>query len=142
MKRVIDPETEFGARCARRLREDMIAWLITAGGDGTPQPNPVWFVWDGATLLVYSEPGQAKLKHIARNPRVAVHLDSRNSGDDIVIITGTAAVDTSAPPADQDSEYVRKYRDEMVRLNLGSPEEMARTYSAAIRITPTKVRGF
>lgn len=135
-------DTEFGARSAKRLREDMIAWLITAGSDGTPQPNPVWFAWDGASLLIYSEPGQAKLKHIARNPRVAVHLDSRNSGDDVVIITGTAAVDSTAPRADQNSEYVRKYRDEMVRLNLGSPADVAAIYSAAIRVTPTRVRGF
>ena len=49
---VIDPDTEFGARVERRLREDVIGWLVTVSADGTPQPNPVWFVWDGETALI------------------------------------------------------------------------------------------
>ncbi len=142
MQSLIDAKTDFGKRVERRLREDTIAWLITVGGDGTPQPNPVWFSWDGESLLVYSEPAQAKLKHIERNPRVAIHLDSRSSGDDVVIITGTAELDNSAPRVDENADYVRKYREEMVRLALGTPEEMAAAYSAPIRIRPARIRGF
>lgn len=139
---VIDATTEFGSRAARRLREDGIGWLVTVSGDGTPQPNPVWFSWDGESILVYSEPGQAKLRNIEANPRVALHLDSRSSGDDIVIVIASAAVDPSAPPVHKNLQYVAKYRQDMVRLGLGRPEKMARTYSAAIRLTPSKVRGF
>jgi len=65
---LIDAETEFGSRTERRLREDTLGWLVTAGKDGTPQPNPVWFLWDGQSLLIYSAPDQAKLKNIERNP--------------------------------------------------------------------------
>jgi hypothetical protein len=45
-------------------------------------------------------------------------------------------------PADKNVAFIDKYREEMQRLKLGNPEEMARTYSVAIRITPTKIRGF
>ena len=41
-----DPGTEFGARVARRLHEDAIAWLTLTDQAGTPQPAPVWFLWD------------------------------------------------------------------------------------------------
>ena len=139
---LIDARTKFGVRAERRLREDRIGWLVTVGQDGTPQPNAVWFAWDGSSLLIYSMPDQAKLRHIARNPRVALHLDSQDHGDDIVVVTGTAAVDPTAPTANVNPTYVQKYAAEMARLELGTPEVMAQTYSVAIRITPSKVRGF
>lgn len=142
MSHLIDTSTEFGARAQTRLNEDGIAWLVTVGSSGTPQPTPVWFAWDGETFLIYSLPGQAKIRNIERNAKVALHLDSRSSGDDVVILTGTAVIDRDAVPADKNDAFVSKYRDEMQRLGLGTPEEMARTYSAAIRITPTKIRGF
>jgi PPOX class probable F420-dependent enzyme len=142
MEPLIDTTTEFGARAEERLRRDRIGWLVTVGADGTPQPNPVWFVWDGATLLIYSAADQAKLKHIERNPRVALHLDSRSSGDDIVIVVGEASIELSAPPVHENHAYVAKYRKEMLRLELGTPEEMAATYGVPIRILPRKVRGY
>ena len=142
MSQLIDTGTEFGARALTRLNEDGIAWLVTVGSSGTPQPTPVWFAWDGETFLIYSLPGQAKIRNIERNANVALHLDSRSSGDDIVILTGTAVIDRTAVPADKNDAFVRKYREEMQRLGLGTPEEVARTYSVAIRITPLKIRGF
>jgi PPOX class probable F420-dependent enzyme len=142
MSELIDTATEFGARADRRLREEGIAWLVTVGRTGTPHPIPVWFTWDGMTFLIYSLPDQAKLRNIERNANVALHLDSQSQGDDIVILTGTAVVDREAPPADKNDAYVSKYRDEITRLGLGTPEEVGRTYSVAIRITPTKIRGF
>lgn len=43
----IDATTDFGRRVRERLTEESVAWLTTVGRDGTPQPNPVWFLWDG-----------------------------------------------------------------------------------------------
>ncbi|HEV2218445.1 MAG TPA: TIGR03667 family PPOX class F420-dependent oxidoreductase [Candidatus Dormibacteraeota bacterium] len=139
---VIDLSTPFGKQAERLLRNERIVWLTTVSADGTPQPNAVWFVWDGETALMYSLPNQAKLKNIARNPYVALNLDSKKRGDRIVILTGTAAVDPSAPPANKNRAYMAKYRDEIARLNLGTPAKMASEYSVAVRITPKKLRGF
>ena len=52
MEPLIDTRTKFGVRAERRLREDRIGWLVTVGQDGTPQPNAVWFAWDGSSLLI------------------------------------------------------------------------------------------
>ena len=46
-----DPATPFGACVAQRLREDAVIWLTTVAANGTPQPNPVWFLWDGHSVL-------------------------------------------------------------------------------------------
>ena len=35
-----DPDSEFGVRVARRLRDEPIAWLTHVDGAGTPQPAP------------------------------------------------------------------------------------------------------
>src|SRR3979409_984511 len=97
----LDLETEFGSRAERRLREDIIGWLVTVTSDGRPQPKPVWFVWDGESLLLYSVPAQAKLRNIEGNPAVSLHLDTGEDGEDVVIVTGRAVVDPSAPPIDK-----------------------------------------
>ena len=142
MGKVIDTSDPFGKVADRRLRKELIAWLTTTSADGTPQPNAVWFLWDGETLLMYSIPNQAKLKNIARNPRVSMHLDSSKKGDSIVIVTGTAAIDPNAPPIDENTAYVEKYGADIARLGLGTAEKMANEYSVAVRITPEKLRGF
>ena len=46
-RRVIDESTEFGARVARRLREETVVWLTTVTPSGAPLPRPVGFLWDG-----------------------------------------------------------------------------------------------
>jgi PPOX class probable F420-dependent enzyme len=139
---LVDTSTDFGARVEQRLRDDIIVWLVTVAADGTPQPNPVWFLWDGQTALIYSIAAQAKLKNLERNPNSALHLDSRDGGDDIVILTGTAAVDPTAIAVDRNQAYVDKYRAEIKRIGFASARKMAEKYTVPIRFTPKKVRGF
>ena len=136
----IDASTDFGARVERRLREDWIGWLTTVATDQTPQPSPIWFLWDGETILVYSRPDTPKLRNIARNPRVALNLDGDGKGGDIVILTGAARVDRDAPGAADHTEYLEKYRQGIKRIGM-TPEQFAGSYSVPIRMTPTKLRG-
>jgi PPOX class probable F420-dependent enzyme len=140
-ERVIDPNSETGERVTARLRNDLVAWLVTVAPDGTPMPTPVWFWWDGETLLVYSQPDKPKQRHIAANPRVALALRTDEHGDDLVVISGLAAVDDSAPAAFEQPEYIEKYRGEIARLG-SNPEEFSGAYSVPIRIRPTKLRAW
>ena len=137
---MLDTTTEFGRRVMRRLGEERIIWLTTTGGEGTPQPRPVWFLWDGESFLIYSRPDTAKLKHIAARAQVALNLDGDGRGGDIVIFTGRAAIDPASPPADQVPAYAQKYSDGFKRLNM-TPAEFARVYTVAIRIWPEALRG-
>lgn len=136
----LDLGSEFGARVDRRLRTDTIAWLTTVGGDGTPQPSPVWFLWDGETALVYSRPRTGKLANIAANPRVSLSFNSDANGGDIVVLTGAAALATDAPAADQNPAYLDKYRAGILRIGM-TPESFAAAYSVALRVRPERVRG-
>jgi PPOX class probable F420-dependent enzyme len=108
--------------------------------DGTPQPSPVWFWWDGQTFLIYSQPDTPKLRNIAQNPTVALNFDGDGQGGDIVVITGRAEITEGAPPAHEVTEYLDKYRQAIARIGM-TPETFAQAYSTAMRVTPTGVRG-
>ncbi|MCC6178117.1 MAG: TIGR03667 family PPOX class F420-dependent oxidoreductase [Chloroflexi bacterium] len=136
----IDTSTEFGARVARRLATEKVAWLTTVGLDGTPQPSPVWFLWDGEHILIFSQENMPKLRNIAANPRVSFTFDGDTRGGDVIVLTGTAAVAADAPPANEIPAYLEKYGQAIVGLGLRD-EQFARGYSVPIRVTPTKLRG-
>jgi PPOX class probable F420-dependent enzyme len=136
----IDTSSEFGGRAARRLKDELIYWLVTTGADGTPQPSPVWALWDGETFLIYSKPDTPKLRNVRSRPRVALHLDGDGHGGDIVIVTGDARIEPEAPPADRVPAYVEKYREGVRRIGM-TPESFARAYSVAVRVTPRQLRG-
>jgi len=136
-----DAATPFGEKVRRRLREAPIAWLTTVGADGTPQPNPIWFIQEGASLLVYNRPDANRLAHIRRRPRVSFNFDSNGQGGDIVVLTGTAALAEGMPLPHELPEYVQKYSQRMQRVS-NSLEEFSRQYPVALRISELRVRGF
>ena len=133
---MLDLATEFGARADRRLRAEEIAWFVTVRPDGTPIPVPVWFVWDGETILLYSQPRAGKVRNIAANPRVSLHLDTDAHGDDMIVVTGEARVDPSAPAMHVLPAYAEKYRARVDAAFGGRFAEVATDYSTPIRIVP------
>ncbi|HVL25436.1 MAG TPA: TIGR03667 family PPOX class F420-dependent oxidoreductase, partial [Thermomicrobiales bacterium] len=135
------PSTPHGHRMLDQLQNEQVAWLTTIAADGTPQPRLVWFLWEDDTILVYSQPGTAKLAHIARNPRVALHFNSDAAGDHMSVITGTATIDGSAPRAVDHPAYIAKYRGGIAGLN-SSPEQFSDSFSVPVRIQPERMRGF
>jgi PPOX class probable F420-dependent enzyme len=138
----IDVTTPLGKRIAERLEAEVAIWLTTVAPDGTPQPNPVWFLWDGSTLLVYSHNKAARLRNLRQNARVALNLDSRDQGEaDVHIITGTARFATEEPPVSRNEAYLAKYAEAIKGIG-SETEKFTREYSVALRITPEKVRGF
>ncbi|MEZ4500471.1 MAG: TIGR03667 family PPOX class F420-dependent oxidoreductase [Thermomicrobiales bacterium] len=137
----IDTSTEFGARVRHRLDNDLIVWLVTTDGKGTPQPSPVWFLPHGESILVYSRPNTAKLRNIERNPRVALHFDGDDHGGNIVIMTGTAVIDRTMPSALEFPAYLAKYADGIQRLSMTS-QSFAAAYSVPILVEPLTLRGF
>jgi PPOX class probable F420-dependent enzyme len=113
---------------------------VTVNGRGAPQPSPVWFLWDDGSILLYSRPATAKLRNIAANPRVAMHLNDDGGGSDVVIVSGRAAV-SDDPPADEVPAYVEKYGG-LIGGNGWTPESFAADYAVPVRIRPTGLRGF
>jgi PPOX class probable F420-dependent enzyme len=134
---MFDTTTEAGGRAERRLHEEEIAWLTTVRQDGQPQSVPVWFLWDGQTFLIYSQPGRQKLRNIDTNSHVDLNLNSNAYGGDVVRAEGVADIVEEAPPASEVPEYVEKYQTAIARIGF-DPESFARAYSVPLRITPTR----
>ena len=137
----IDTSTEFGERVLRHLEEDTVVWLTTVGPELTPQPSPVWFLWDGETALIYIQPKTPKLRNIEQHPRVSLSFNSTPSGGDIVILTGDASIDTNALPANAIPAYVEKYADGFAGIGM-SADDFTAAYSVPVRVRPTALRGF
>jgi PPOX class probable F420-dependent enzyme len=139
-RRVIDQSTEFGARVTRHLREEIVVWMTTVTPAGSPLPMPVWFLWDGAdSVLMYSQPS-ARVRNIEANPRVTLNFHGDGRGGDIVVLSGTAAIDHEARPADQSSDYLTKYDEHITRIGM-TPETFARRYSVPVRIRLERLQG-
>lgn len=136
-----DPATGFGERVRRRLRDEIVIWMTTVGGDGTPQPNPVWFLWEGASALVYNRSDAHRLTHIRSRRQVSLHFDGDQHGGDILVLTGGAQILHGHPPAHEVSGYLDKYRESMTRVS-GSPEAFSEAYPVAVRIDVSRIRGF
>jgi PPOX class probable F420-dependent enzyme len=136
---VLDPSRNGHAHAERRLRSEAVAWLTTVRADGQAQASPVWFLWDGETFLLYSQPDAQKVRNLAANPKVALHLGDDGSGGDVVSVEGTATVEPDTPRADRVDGYLGKYGAAIEALGY-EPGPFARTYSLAIRVRPTRVR--
>lgn len=125
------------AHIDHRLRGEPVIWLATVRPDGRPHLVPVWFFWDGTSILIFSQPNQRKLRNIAHNPRVMLALDTADQGDDVVTLEGLAELlpegtfDATLPA------YAAKYEALLRRLGMDAPA-MAKMYSEAIRVTPTR----
>ncbi len=137
----IDSSTPFGQRLQRKLAEAEVVWLVTVSNDGTPQPSPVWFLWENDTLLIYSKPDAPKLRNIEARPRIALHFDTDAHGDEVEVLIGRAAPDPQAPLASDHPAYLAKYEQRIPQIGMDAVG-FAQAYSAAFRVTVEKVRGY
>lgn len=137
---MIDRKTAYGARVEYLFRTERIIWLVTVRKDGLPQPSPVWFLWEGGSFLIYSQPATQKLRNIAHNPRVALHLDGDGLGGNVVVVSGEAEVPTDQPPADQVAEFVEKYDWGFKQIGR-TAREFADEYSVPIHVRALGLRG-
>ena len=140
-RRRVDFTTPFGRRVARRLRQAEVVWLTTVDARNCPQPRPVWFDWDGATVLILSQPDTGKLRHITRNPNVSLAFDTDEQGDDVMVLLGRATILKRLPAATRMRRYLRKYRQGIKRLD-ATPVEFLAEYSVPVLVRLTALRGF
>src|SRR5690242_9108963 len=87
----LDVSQPKDAHIDERLRADVIIWLTSVRPNGRPHSVPVWFLWDGASVLVFSQPDQ-KIRNLRANPAVVVALDNTAGGEDVVLFEGEAAL--------------------------------------------------
>ncbi len=128
---------ELTERIERHLAGDEIAWLTTVTPTGRPAPRPVWFVWDGAAITIYSLNEGAKLRHIRANNQVAVHFNSAADGTDVVVISGHADLVPDAPAPSEFTGFLDKYAVAIERMGR-TPQWYDDAYGVALRVTPER----
>jgi PPOX class probable F420-dependent enzyme len=95
-------------RVCERLEKTRNYWIGTARPDGRPHAMPVWGVWLNGAVWFGTDRRSRKARNLAKNPAVVVHLES---GDDVVIIEGTARMVTDAAEIDAvNAAYLVKYK--------------------------------
>lgn len=127
---------ELTEQVEKHLVNDIIVWLTTVTPAGRPAPRPVWFVWNGTDVLIYSQPDGAKMRHIAANDQVSLHFNCTPAGGDVVVLSGRAAVVQGAPPPSQVPGLLDKYRGQI--QSMGYTQEWYDAYNTAIRVTPER----
>lgn len=134
---MLDLNSSKDAHVDERLRTELILWLSSTRPDGRPHLVPVWFSWDGQSLLIFSKPNNQKIRNLRQNPNVMVSLEAANNGGDIVLIEGQVTLLDEPTSALITPEYVAKYSAQIAAFQW-TPESMAAEYSQAIRIQPTR----
>ena len=137
-----DDKRKLESKAKRLTKEEYVIWLTTVDSTHTPQPRPVWFIWDGDTFLIFSQPGAHKVAHIKRNPSVSLHFNTDKTGDqDVIVYVGVAGIDETARPAHKVAAYFKKYKTGIKEIGM-TPEKFSEEYSVAIRVKPSSLRGW
>jgi PPOX class probable F420-dependent enzyme len=127
---------ELTQEACSRLQSDHYAWLTTVAKSGQPVPRIVWFCFDGAELIVYSQPHAAKVRHVQNHPRVSLNLDSDGNGGGIIVVGGTVSIDASDVDPREDQAYWAKYRPAAEQFGMTAA---IAAYSTRLKISIDKV---
>ena len=74
----------LGEPLARELlAAPLVASLASHNPDGSMHVIPVWFLWDGARILVATNGGSRKARNVQRDPRVTVMVHDSPGGVDV-----------------------------------------------------------
>lgn len=129
---------EITPQVESRLASEQIIWLTTTKADGTPLPNPVWFLWHGGQFLVFTEPGSVKMKNMSRNPRVSLNLNSDFDATDVVIFQAEADANSEQASEAELAAYLSKYEEGLKQIGM-SIDTLKAAYNL-VRLTPVKFR--
>jgi PPOX class probable F420-dependent enzyme len=136
-----DARARLDARAAARidgmLRSESVIWVSTVCPDGAPHLVPIWFSWDGETILIASKPGARKVRNLRENPSVMVALGEPEDDFDVGMLEGVAELPDEPAAALIPASHLAKYRAQMAAIGL-TEDEFLRTYSQVVRIRPTR----
>ena len=134
----LDPTHPKYAHVDQRLRSEPIIWLSSVRPDGRPHLVPVWFLWDGASIFIFSQPGAQKIRNLQANPNVTLALEAADEGADIAILEGTATIFETKDWDRILPAYTAKYAQPIREMG-STIETMMADYSKLLEITPARL---
>ena len=123
------------------LDESDVVWLGSVRPDGRPHLVPAWFVWDGASFVLFSKPHAQKVANIRADPRVTLAVGRPDAGFDVELVEGIGELEPARTDRAASDAFAAKYRGLAASAGV-SLDEFAAIYSQAIRIRPTRWLGW
>ncbi|MFJ1707538.1 pyridoxamine 5'-phosphate oxidase family protein [Kitasatospora sp. NPDC088346] len=119
----------------RLLASCRLTRLAYTGRDGAPRVVPIGYTWTGTHFVLCTVPGSAKVAALTADPRVALTVDTDVFPPNVLLVRGTAALETVEGVPEEFLDASRRYLD---------PEafpaweaEVRRLYESMTRITVT-----
>jgi PPOX class probable F420-dependent enzyme len=91
------------------LRRRSLCYLATSMPDGSPQVTQVWVDTDGEHVLINSVQGHAKVRNIARDPRVAMAISDAETPSRYVQVRGRVREVTTEGAVDHIEMLAQRY---------------------------------
>ena len=112
------------------------AYVATVGEGGEPQVTPVWIEYDGTHVLFNTEEKRAKVKHMKKDPRIAVCVSDSANPYHYVEIQGTVAEITTDGADAMIDRLAMKYMGKE-KYPFNKPGDVR----VVVKIAPEKVLG-
>ena len=79
--------------------------------DGTPRVVPIWFHWNGREIVMATPTKAPKLKALKQNPKVSLTIDENDFPQKVLLIRGTARLETIEGIAPEYAAAAERYFD-------------------------------
>lgn len=121
----------------RALERDEVIWLSSIRPDGRPHVLPLWFIWDGNSILTFSKPHAQKVRNLRLNGAVMVAIGQPGLDFDVELTDATAELETARTAEALPASFASKYGRLLARAGI-TTSEFAAVYSQPIRIRPRR----
>lgn len=122
-------------RLLSALDQANVLSLATVRPDGRPHVVPLWFLWDGEAIVVFSKARAQKVRNLCIDPRAMVAIGEPGIGQ--VALLEVSAEIHEAATFQATPVFARKYDERLAQLGL-TKDAFFETYSVQIRLRPTR----
>jgi PPOX class probable F420-dependent enzyme len=121
------------------LEREPVVWLSTTRPDGGPHVVPLWFLWDGRSIVAFSKPHAQKVRNLRADPRAMVAVGRAGATLDVELIEAVAELPgpTDTLPGCFATKYVDLAAEAGVTL-----DRFATVYTQPIVLHPLRWLGW
>lgn len=123
------------------LTEQRTCRVATVSGDGSPHVGALWFVWDGASLWLYSITRSRRWAQLRKDARLAVVIDDGVEYGELrgIELSGTAAFVGEAPRTGEPCPELEAVERLFPRKYFGMAQMPHDGRHAWLRLTPDAI---
>jgi len=119
------------------MAERHVATLVTLGPEGEPHAVPMWYDYRRGRLYMVTSANSAKVRHVSRDPRVALCVAADGPPARYAMLEGRATVSRDDVERRTEELYVRYEGPERGRADARRALEAAEMVVLVVEITRT-----